>query len=296
MNRDGARGRAVQPEYFCVAFLDLLGQKTRLDAIARLPLPVQDTPELREQFEQVFTPVRNFHDCFFDALDVINSIGTGRPPHRDGPAAAGPAGSVAGRLKYQAFGDSVFLYLPIDLASPSQSDARLIRGLLLALGWAMVGMMNEGVFPRGGIDIHIAADLGYGVYGPAACSAYRLESCEADYPRIVVGSGFCSYLESIGASIPSLSEFSGRVTWRDTDDLAILDYLGEAFRQEKQFDPAVVKEAYGRAKALLDSFRQKGDTHLRAKYGRLVHYFESRVNLWSDQGIFGDAVEKRGHD
>ena len=285
MNEDVGSDWKVQPDYFCVAFLDLLGQSARLDEVARLPLPVQRDSRLHEQLLHIYEPTLNFHKWFLEALDdVINPAVTGRPQHAGGLAEALSEDSARSELKYQVFGDSVFLYVPTDFENPTPSDARLIRGMLLALGCAMVGMMSEGEFPRGGIDIHVAADLGYGVYGPAAYSAFRLESREAHYPRIVVGSGLCSYLKSIGTSIPALSEFSGRVVYQDTDDLAVLDYLGETFRQEKLFDPADVRKAYGRAKALLDSYRQKDDTHLRTKYGRLMHYFESRVNLWGHRG------------
>jgi len=283
MIEDGG-GWNVKLDYFCVAYLDLLGQSARLDGVASLPLPVQKDSRLDEQLRLIFEPTLNFHDWFFKALDdVINPTGIGRSKERGGPTGDGPVRHPANRLKYQAFGDSVFLYVPIDFENPSLPDARLIRGLLLALGCAMAGMMSEGEFPRGGVDIHLASDIGYGVYGPAARRAYQLESQVAHYPRIVVGRGLCSYLRSTGAMFPNLSEFSRMVIGQDTDDLPILDYLGEAFHQEKLLDPVDVKKAYEQTRKLLDSFRHGDNTNLRTKYGRLAHYFESRISLWNSK-------------
>jgi|GEM_PF-4395083 len=284
MNEDAGSDWKVQPDYFCVAFLDLLGQSARLDEVAHLPLPVQRDSRLDERLLHVYEPILNFHKWFFGAFDdVINPAATERPLQAGGLTGAKSEDSARRELKYQAFGDSVFLYVPTDFEKPTPSDARLIRGMLLALGCAMVGMMSEGEFPRGGIDIHVAADLGYGVYGPAARRAYQLESQVAHYPRIVVGRGLCSYLKSMSTAFPNLSEFSRKVIRPDTDDLAMLDYLGEAFHQEKLYDPADVKKAYERTKKLLGSFRHEDNTNLMTKYGRLAHYFESRASLWNSE-------------
>ena len=48
MIEDGG-GWNVKLDYFCVAYLDLLGQSARLDGVASLPLPVQKDSRLDEQ-------------------------------------------------------------------------------------------------------------------------------------------------------------------------------------------------------------------------------------------------------
>jgi hypothetical protein len=63
-----------------------------------------------------------------------------------------------------------------------------VYALLQSCAGVFLACLSQGFICRGGIEVGIAGEFFQNeIYGPALYQAHRLESVEAQYPRIVVG-------------------------------------------------------------------------------------------------------------
>ena len=129
------------------------------------------------------------------------------------------------------------------------------------------------------------------VYGAALERAYTLESSLAEYPRILVGAEFQSYLRWVSVQTPrtdfgrialTTAQRCQRFLYQDTDGRLMLDFLGDAFRESvgDRIEPHVVREAYEFVRRQSLETRQKGDHVLASRYFRLLRYFDERLGSW----------------
>ncbi|QEE28175.1 hypothetical protein FTW19_09315 [Terriglobus albidus] len=168
------------------------------------------------------------------------------------------------------------------------SAAASVMGVSLASGHPL----------RGGIDVGLATEIGpQEIYGTALESAYRLESEEAGYPRILVGEGLWRFLNSAHANfrtqatpesktITAIIEKALKLIAIDSDGKKILDYLGpfiveNAAGSEGKFKEIQLKPIYEFALAEQERINKGNDPKLIVRYEALRHYIESRLPLWN---------------
>jgi hypothetical protein len=149
---------------------------------------------------------------------------------------------------------------------------------------------------RGGIDVGLATDIGpQEIYGPVLGSAYRLESKEAAYPRVVIGDELWRYfsaaLANFQAQTTPIAQAVAEITQRmmgliatDDDGKRILDYLGQTMVQHAgpgggQKD-ALVRRAYEFVLAEQKRVVEANDSKLIPRYEAFRCYVESRLPLW----------------
>jgi hypothetical protein len=161
--------------------------------------------------------------------------------------------------------------------------------------WSLLGIAGSMCFIGLGIKnpIRGAIDIGWAVelhdkelYGAAVANAYILESEQAQYPRIVVGTHVYNYLRHIidiehtnvyekYSSVMASKCLS--MLREDSDGLLIVDYLGEEFKDA--ISATEHNDMYNDALSFihdqLELHRRMADSKLEERYLRLLSYFEA---------------------
>jgi hypothetical protein len=267
--------------WYMVAFLDVQGQREKF---RRLKVPTTDAE--KQAVAEVVLQTAGFVDSLRDQL---------REEFRDFEERVSKSWGLRVPLqpKFTGFSDSLVVSIPLwnveDLTSITK-----IYSILSAACNAMAKCFSKGHALRGGIEIGLASELESGeVYGTALLEAYLLESCEAEYPRIVIGDELWKFL-SIGVDecasrrtpelerICDLIKKSVAFTCADADGKRILDYLGE-FAKSIALRGAtrnVIESAYKFVVTEHEKWVANGDAKLGSRYALLRKYFESRLPLW----------------
>ena len=128
------------------------------------------------------------------------------------------------------------------------------------------------------------------VYGSALVKAYKLETKEAGYPRIIVGESLWKYINYV-KSLKSKTEYGTRAikiakqcksyVVEDYDQKYILDVIGKAANSSiTSINPELVKEGYHHIVTFQLDCKQKRDKKLASRYQLLENYFKPRLSLW----------------
>jgi len=273
--------------FHCVALLDILGQRRKLQQLPRLPKKDDVTTKL------IAETVGNVLRLRTHLASVFEEFAKPTVYLRHLPRDAQKRILQARKLKFQGFSD--LIAMQVSFAGDQEQCAPMIGvyGCIAACCMMhMVGLSTKSPI-RGGIEVglgmHIAENE---VYGPVLERAYYLESELAEYPRILVGDQLTSYLDEVEANAPttplgrvaqSLASRSKQFIDVDTDGLRILDFLGEPMvkltppgQHQKLFPPAV--EYIEEQKRVAT---ETNDQKLLKRYERLGDYFEKRRALWS---------------
>lgn len=281
--------------YYCIAFLDIQGQKDEILSLSDLPSPqegkdkvihvlrstVGTVLKLREDF-RTFSEERNRDRGRFDSL----------PPEQRAEAMK----IRQDKAEIRGVSDSIIITIPLisdgEFAAPMIS----IYSSLYAICWIFLHALVYGKPFRGGVDI------GWGVrmpddckevYGSALVKAYNLENKKAKYPRVLVGDTLLKYINDIEVISPdSRNRQAARMYAAkcrglidvDHDKLNILDVIGKGAQSiTGGIDSKLVEDGY---KYVVDTHKRltiAGDTKLGSRYESLRSYFESRLHLWNIQ-------------
>jgi hypothetical protein len=277
----------LQLGYHLVAFLDVLGQREKFKGL-HVPITPEDKAEVAEVLRQTAGFVLNLRRIFDTQFTALESGLSNLKKHTD----------MSVRPKFMGFSDSFVTSVPIrneggDLALmitivSALSAAAAVMGVSLASGHPL----------RGGIDVGLATEIGpQEIYGSALENAYRLESEEAGYPRIVIGEGLWQFLASAHANfqqqatpesktITTIIEMAMKLIAIDSDGKRILDYLGpfvlgNAAGSADKFRETQLKPIYEFALTEQERINKENNPKLVARYEALRQYIESRLPLWN---------------
>lgn len=143
------------------------------------------------------------------------------------------------------------------------------------------------------------------IYGPALERAVRLESEEAEYPRIVVGQELVQYLTDVASRRPAsafdMVAAQGAVSCRnlifqDCDGKLALDFLGEEmFKHATQGLIETIPKAYQFVRTAQLRWCGQGNSKLAPRYDSLWAYFRSRAHIWGEQvKTLSEELERSG--
>lgn len=294
--------------YYCVAFLDLLGQKRAMKAIeepfrALLDAHHTGSIELRNTSqEHLGMAVRN-------SIGVIEAFNKSLEYSRNATEESLEAylqkilpikrqvvkQALSAQIKCSRLSDGIVLYAPLT-PSESNSPGQALQLVLAQCGLLHINQLVAGHPLRGGIEVAPAMEVeNSGLHGPALVAAYELEQ-SAGYPRLVVGPGlrkFASVLDQLGAErsrqekaiTTSISGVVQRMIRQDGDGKHIVDVFGRAFKEAGPpgVTGATLKKclAFAREqKALFESSVEEDSTKLAKRYAELTRYLESRQHYW----------------
>jgi hypothetical protein len=228
--------------FYAVALIDLLGQSRNLEKFGALPLTDEERKNFIEKSKKTFGRVRGFRKIVLGLRDELTK--EIKLPD-DFLEKLKPEESVLVNkhlktaVDIEFMGDSAMLKVCLkekDNYFPLMS----IWALLDHLSTAVLDQLSRKIPMRGAIDVGICTDLApNSLYGQAVSRAHQLESQCADYPRILIGENFLSYLryvEDVRTKEVSEQEkkiIKGNLTLikkrlsKDTDGHIILNYLGD---------------------------------------------------------------------
>lgn len=230
------------PQYYCMAVLDLVGQDTKLDAMAKVPL-VEDIRELLDEnlIEDTFLAVQSFRNticnyCNSDESDFQIGISEFNEEQQQALKQIFKETNV----KVRFFAGLAVIYVPLGVKYPVPV-AGIFTAFRLSAVMAML-LPNVGHVVRGGITYGWGSIMSNGdLYGPAYYDAYHMATRETCYPRIIVSQKLVDYLKSMTRFMPADAAshfergyaevtrvFAGQcknMLYRDAGAIA-LDYLG----------------------------------------------------------------------
>jgi hypothetical protein len=281
--------------YYFIAFVDVLGQSNKLLNLTRLPSTkderdkatvilidaVDNVLSLRKGFKQFFRN-RNKSPGILDSL----------PPDKR---------AIAEKLRraeaiVTGMSDAIVIAIPLNNEDDHSLSISSIYSALYSICAMFLAALVERNPIRCGIDVGVGVPLNKReVYGPSVVRAYNLESRIASYPRIVVGDSLFNYLnfvQSLGSE-SIYAKFAKKMAGNckelltlDYDKVRILDVIGEGVQSiVGGIDKSLVEKAYKFVVQSHNRYSETGYVKLRARYGSLRSYFESKIHLWDIQPI-----------
>ncbi len=270
--------------HYLVAFVDLLGQRERLRRLSALPSEAGG-PEYAEFVQVVKDTVGAVHDLQNTAYEFFSSFTKNEKSVQLNVLP--DLGKLSNaEIKFQHFSDGLVIYIPLR-TDEDYSPLRGVYGALAACGvLCLLGLAKKRPV-RIGISIGIAAELHENeLYGKAIADAYELESYVAQYPRVVLSEEVVTYLDSYAHAKCTKSDLECQITAktaeaslnmlaRDFDGRAIVNYLGECFRNHLM--DGVDDMVYIHAKSFIDEQLKRHqlaqNSKLAFRYTMLHGYF-----------------------
>jgi hypothetical protein len=283
----------IEVSFYCVAFIDVLNQTEVLRRISKFPESGQEKRDFNNLWSQSVGRIRLFRDLFARYFDPFVDY---KPPVIPGATVAQVNHMRTlgtSEIKKQLFSDSMIYY--VSISGTSQHTPIVgVYALMQACAGVFLACLSQRFICRGGIEVGIAGEFFQNeIYGPALYQAHRLESVEAQYPRIVVGRELYRFITTVingqkdsdtDAFQSSIAGICERLVCTDADGLLILDYAGgETKRQIESTNPtglpkmkSGIEDALGFVDSEWQRFRHEQNIKLAARYFLLHNYLSDR--------------------
>ncbi|NQV69266.1 MAG: hypothetical protein HQ498_04490 [Pseudohongiella sp.] len=273
----------IDLQNYCMAFVDILGQRDAMRGEGLLPAFEKDGDE-----EKFRARIKNSVGQIVRLQEAAKHYLVDRPELsiRDQLTEEQREAydeSKRLRMKQQRWSDGLVLYTSMAGKTPMNAIFDIFG---TAGGLCFMGLGQKEPL-RGGIDISWGAELHEGeIYGAVVANSYELETI-AQYPRIVVGNRVIQYLDSAidhanedeqAEQInKALAQICRAMVCMDTDGQHIINYLGETFTEcfTKDNSAAMFSEAYGYASEQYELHRDARNAKLAIRYNWLLAYFEA---------------------
>lgn len=276
--------------YYALAFIDILNQKEKLSKITKLPENDADRDEFLKNWRDSFGVVKGYRDTFNDFF--YSYAGENRPLPSDVGKEEREFIKLCRKveIKKEFFSDTMIYYSWV-MEESDRLAITAIHSLLSGCAATFLLTLSMELVCRGGIEVGIAGEFAPGdLYGPALYHAHRLESEDADYPRIAIGKGLIEFLgmemgrsgqDPINSFRRNFANKCKEWVLVDVDGVPILDYAGaptrEIFPELNNFiDPAIafVEREWRR-------FKKERKTKLAGRYYMLLNYLVNRkARVW----------------
>lgn len=295
---DSAEGQInIRMSTYCVAFIDLLGQKDLYGKISPdLKLCSGDEEIILEMAKATFGLQQDMQ-CAFSTYSDTPRHGYSLLPEELHPAYEKMSNH---EVFLQKFSDGMVIFVNLSKSESHYALSSLVPALA-SIAFSFLGALNRGYPFRGGIA------LGKGfqrlpdgldeIYGPVVAKAYQLESIEAGYPRIVLDENIVGYISAHVdregdndlevAGFKTMARHLLRAISEDTDGKLILDYL--ALNVACADDTVPISEeiakGYRFINSQIDIFREAGNSLLLGRYSLLKAYWDSREEILRPYGF-----------
>jgi hypothetical protein len=267
---------------YAIGFIDLLGQRDKLRRLKGIPHSGNERLMAEAALKDAIEPIIRIRNHFRDGFEGFSKgiVDGGLPSDlRD---------NVTKAARLNVFSDCVVVSIPLRSNDQHRTPALALFSALAACSSAVLGSFVSGHPVRGGIDVGSGVELSeFETYGPALERAHFLESECALYPRILIGDELSTYVSFLESSsnldfVRGVGHRIQEMTTIDDDGSKMLDYLGAGIKRISlpNYASQLVKPAYDFVVDQCRAHRISGDEKLRQRYGRLRHYFESRLALW----------------
>lgn len=283
---DGARSL----HNYCVAFVDLLGQRDALrgQGLLQIPEDEQQKQAFHETLRKSIGAIIKLQKRAEEMLEGVVGINLDSPLRATLPQEQQHIWDEMShtRIKTQRWSDGIVSYSCLG-DQDVKCQVNGVFGIFGLTGALCLLGLASGQPIRGAIEIAWGAELHPGeLYGPAVARAYELESEIAQYPRIIVGPETIRFLETHAAN-PGDDVFSQadrkfasmclRMLIQDADGYWFLHYLGEEF--QFSVTHSLHADLYEKAKQFvfeqLSQHHANQNTKLAFRYAHLLRYFDT---------------------
>lgn len=307
--------RDITLQKYFVCLIDILGQQDRLKSWAKMPENGQVTPEYLEALRKTAGTViklnigfQNFFAKFIKKEFIHGEIFS-EEYKKDNTELYNEfirfrEAEYSQTVSTQQFSDTLIFYAPLVMKSTHQFSLLSPVAMICACAWTMLDALQAGIPFRGGLALNVGLyDPDCGFYGPALLDAYRLESQEAEYPRIVISEKIFELTESIlrENDMPSPHETKDYIErtilqseskniykylFRDDDGKTCIDYMGREMRDSlsgmlpQETITEFIKKGYMFACDEEERFKSQDNQKLYKRYSLLRSYMDSRLSLW----------------
>jgi hypothetical protein len=277
-------------DHFLVAYVDVLGQSNKILEHSTYPPSEKALNQIKQNLSETSEYVIFLRDAFrkhFKKSRKLKDILESLPKKQK---------KIEQRMRtfsaeLLGVSDSLIISVPLenktDNCVPINNILATFKGICLIYNIALASHKPI----RGGIDVGWGTRLSQNeVYGSALVKAYKLETKEAGYPRIIIGESlwkYINYVESLkpsteyGVRAENLARQSKSFVVKDQDGKYILDVIGRAANSYiESINPELVRKGYHYIMEFKFSCDQKDDKKLASRYKHLEDYFESKLSLW----------------
>ena len=271
---------------YCVAFIDLLGQRKAYENEGLLPSfgSEEEKQGFMDKIDQTIGAIFRLQESADKLIEASLSPSSSKREKLPKELQATYDEIRWTKLTQQRWSDGLVFYASLadtEMKCPMNS---LFRMFAYAGSLCLFGLVQRHPL-RGAIDIAWAVELHEGeLYGAAIAKAYEYESIIAQYPRIVVSDRTIGYLEtwrsSIGTDVFSnnnrtLAELCLSMLRQDSDGYFFLHYLGEEFIESisKETHPHLYSKALEFIQTERERVRHDREVTLALRYNHLLTYF-----------------------
>lgn len=244
-----------------VAFIDVLGFQNKLsvfeqDAIDYREMNIEDEDDIDENSSVLYSQqASEFIETFDSAIKKLDTE----------------------KFSYYLFSDNICI-------TAQNGESSLIE-LLLVICELYFEFVQKGYFLRGGIDYGLFIDKSSIALGVPLATAYKMESSQAVFPRIILSEKFIKQLKQY---LPSgESEFGSVLTTsliKQSCEISYLNIFNHIFKVgDKEF---FLKRYYDNISENLSANKEK--EHIFFKYKWLANEFNSFLNDYIDSYIYLD--------
>ena len=288
--------------YYAVGFIDVLGQKERLQQLTDLPKMGEDRENFLNSLKKTYgyvamtrKDIMNFFELSATSIEN-DQIWEKHPPETKKRVIEWRTT----KPRFAHISDTIVMYVPV-VNENEVHNLCTIHSMIYSLSSIMLLSLAREIPLRGGIEIGLAGDFqDIGLYGPAMYAAYDLENRVAQYPRIVVGESLIDFLnkwasgEEVQAQKESdvltalnirFAKASRSFLCEDVDGRPVLDFMGSEMRKEvaKSGNPmGIAHEGFDFVVRECERFKKEKKEKLAFRYTLLADYISSRLPNWCE--------------
>jgi hypothetical protein len=282
--------KTLEAYNYCVAFIDLLGQRDALQDQGLLP--VFKSKEEEQAFiltlKKSIGSIASLQEQAETMLDPILAGNKESPIRSMLPKEQHAQWDDLNRTKIttQRWSDGLVSYACLGDTDIKCHTNNVFGIFGLAGVLCLIGLANKRPV-RGAIEISWGVELHHNeLYGPAVARAYELESEIAQYPRIVVGKDTVTFLNTHASNCEQniFSQLDGELAKKclnmllqDFDGHYFLNYLGEEF--QLSITGSQHTYLYDKAKEFVNDqwniHKQAQRSKLAFRYVHLLQYFDA---------------------
>ncbi len=281
--------KTVNIGYYFVAFIDIVGQRDKLNQLVSLPSTDAEKQNMARILLETSEYVKDLRGQF-DALFNAAAKPTGLLDHLKPEQRAWVEKRKQTILWRRGFSDSYFMIVPCWYESSWGAHSLGIYGALFSICGLFIWALARKRPFRGAVEVGLGTEIGKEeVYGPVNVRVVELEK-DAGYPRVIVGDGLLNHLDDLERRCSdnlegkhtrhSIQDCRTLITTDHTGRL-ILDPMGEGVKSVPgAVAPEMIEYAY-KFVVSQEEYFSESDKKLQGYYSHLRKYCESRLALWN---------------
>jgi len=281
--------KTVNIGYYFVAFIDIVGQRDKLNQLVSLPSSDVEKQDIAPILQETSEYVKNLRGQFAALFEEVAKP-TGRFNHLSPNQRARVEQRKQTILWRRGFSDSYLMTIPCWYEPSWGTHSLAIYNSLFSIcGLFIWALVMKKPF-RGAVEVGLGTEISEEeVYGPVNVRVVELEK-HAGYPRIIVGNGLMNHLHDLeqrcrddleGRHTKHCIRNCRKLITTDHTDTLILDPMGEGMKSVPgAVSPEMIEHAY-KFVVSQEEFFSKSDEKLHGYYNHLRKYCESRLVLWN---------------